>query len=73
MTPIPAMKIIRHRHLGDETEFNTITIGTQYHFNKKTRLNMEYSSRDNSSDTTIIENQNKGVGGRFAIQVTAIF
>lgn len=58
---------------GDETEFNAITIGTQYHFNKKTRLNLEYSSRDNKSDTAAVEAQQKGVEGRFAIQVTAIF
>jgi len=58
---------------GDKTEFNTITVGTQYHFNKKTRLNITYSSRDNKSDTAAVEAQQKGVEGRFAIQVTAIF
>jgi hypothetical protein len=59
--------------LGDKTEFNTITVGTQYHFNKKTRLNITYASRDNKSDTAAVEAQQKGVEGRFAIQVTAIF
>ena len=58
---------------GDKTEFNTITVGTQYHFNKKTRLNITYASRDNKSDTAAVEAQQKGVEGRFAIQVTAIF
>ena len=58
---------------GDKTEFNTITVGTQYHFNKKTRLNVTYASRDNKSDTAAVEAQQKGVDGRFAIQVTAIF
>ena len=58
---------------SDESTFNTVTLGTQYHFNKKTRLNMEYSSRDNKSDTAEVNRQNKDVGGRFAIQVTTIF
>ena len=58
---------------GDETTFDTITIGTQYHFNKKTRLNLEYASRDNKSDTAAIETQNKDVGGRLAVQITSIF
>ncbi len=58
---------------GDESTFDTITIGTQYHFNKKTRLNIDYASRDNESDTTAIDNQNKDVDGRFAIQITHIF
>jgi len=57
----------------DETTFDTITLGTQYHFNKKTRLNVEYSIRDNESDTAIINTQNKDVSDRFAIQVTTIF
>jgi len=58
---------------GDETTFDTITLGTQYHFNKKTRLNVEYSTRDNKSDTTITDTQNKDVGDRIALQVTTIF
>ncbi len=57
----------------DKTTFDTVTIGTQYHFNKKSRLNIEYSSRKNKSDTVAIDNQNKDVSGRFAIQVTSIF
>ncbi len=58
---------------GDETTFDTATIGMQYHFNKKARLNMEYSDRSNKSDTAAIDTQNKDVAGRFAIQVTTIF
>lgn len=58
---------------NDETEFNTLTVGTQYHFNKKTRLNMEFAMRDNKSDTPAVETENKGVSDRFAIQLTHIF
>lgn len=58
---------------GDESQFDTLTIGGQYHFNRKTRLNIEYASRDFSSDTVAVDNQLKGVDGRLAIQVTAIF
>jgi len=58
---------------GDESRFKTATIGMQYHFNKKTRVNLEYSKRDFESDTTLVNNQYEGVKGRFAIQVTAIF
>ena len=58
---------------GDKTEFNTITVGAQYHFNKKTRLNVTYASRDNKSDTAAVEAQQKGVDSRFAVQLTAIF
>ena len=58
---------------GDETTFDTITVGAQYHFNKKTRLNIDYSSRDNESDTAAINTQNEDVDGRLAVQVTHIF
>ena len=57
----------------DETTFETVTLGAQYHFNKKTRLNIEYSDRTNESDTTAVNNQHEGVDGRFAVQVTHIF
>jgi len=59
--------------VGDETSFDTVTLGAQYHFNKKTRLNIEYSDRTNESDTTAVNNQHEGVDGRFAMQVTHIF
>lgn len=58
---------------NDETEFNTMTVGAQYHFNKKTRLNMEVAMRDYESDTAAVEGQAKGVADRFAVQITHIF
>jgi len=58
---------------GDESTFDTTTIGAQYHFNKKTRMNVEYAMRDFKSDTKAIDNNLKGVKDRFAIQVTHIF
>ena len=58
---------------NDESRADTITYGAQYHFNKKTRLNVEYADRDYESDTAAVEDQQKDVGGRFAIQVTHIF
>lgn len=58
---------------GDQSTFDTITIGSQYRFNKKTRLTAAYAFRDFSSDTKAVDNQLKGVDGRFAIQLTAIF
>jgi len=57
---------------GDST-FDTITIGTQYHFNKKTRINIEYADRDFKSDAPVVNANLEGVGGRFAVQVTHIF
>ena len=58
---------------NDESRADTITYGAQYHFNKKTRLNVEYADRDYESDTAAVHAQQKDVGGRFAIQVTHIF
>lgn len=58
---------------NDESRADTITYGMQYHFNKKTRLNMEYADRDFESDTGAPNTQQKDVGGRFAIQVTHLF
>ena len=57
----------------DESRADTWTIGTQYHFNKKTRINLEYASRDFESDTAAVEAQVKDVAGRYAIQLTHIF
>ena len=57
----------------DESTANTITYGAQYHFNKKTRVNVEYADRDYESDTATVEAQQEGVGERFAIQLTHIF
>ena len=58
---------------ANESTFDTITIGTQYHFNKKTRLNIDYADRDYSSDNPVVNANLKGVGGRFAMQLTHIF
>ncbi len=56
-----------------ESDFDTITVGTQYHFNKKTRINAEYSARDYESESPGPSAQQIGVKDRFAIQVTHIF
>ena len=58
---------------NDESTADTVTIGTQYHFNKKTRINLEYANRDFSSDTAAVEAQQKDVAGRYAVQLTHIF
>ena len=58
---------------SDESTADTVTLGTQYHFNKKTRLNLEYADRTFESKTAIVEAQQKDVAGRFAIQLTHIF
>ncbi len=58
---------------NDESRFDTITVGAQYHFNKKTRINMEYADRDFESDTANVNAQGIGVKGRYAVQVTHIF
>ncbi len=57
----------------DETTYDTITVGAQYHFNKKTRMNVEYATRDAESDTALVHSNVKGINDRFAIQVTHIF
>lgn len=57
-----------------ESTFDTTTIGTQYHFNKKTRLNLEYANRDfKSPDAPGVDVNLEGVGGRLAAQLTHIF
>ena len=58
---------------NDESRADTWTIGTQYHFNKKTRINLEYANRDFESDTVAVEDQQKDVAGRYAVQLTHIF
>jgi len=57
----------------DESRFDTTTIGAQYHINKKTRVNMEYSSRDFESDTLPVDVNLEGVDSRMAVQLTHIF
>jgi len=58
---------------SDESTFDTTTIGAQYHINKKTRINMEYSDRSFESDTAGVNAQLVGVDSRLAIQLTHIF
>ncbi len=58
---------------GSEDRFKTTTVGMQYHFNKKTRVNAEYAFRKAESDNAGTQKQFDGIGGRLAIQVTAIF
>ncbi len=62
-----------------EMEFKTMTVGAQYHINKKTRINMEYADRSAEAitwptGTGAGPNDNlDGLAGRFAIQLTHIF
>lgn len=63
----------RNKDLPIKAKFNTWTAGVNYHFNKKTRVTLDYSKRNFSSDATNINNQLKGVKGLVALQVTAIF
>lgn len=58
---------------SDESTFDQTTIGAQYHINKKTRVNFEYSDRDFESNTLAVNNQLEGVGSRLALQLTHIF
>ena len=71
---------IYNRSEGDafgEVEFTTTTYGTQYHINKKTRINMEFADREavavNFAPTAGPNGNLSGVGGRFAVQLTHIF
>jgi len=58
-------------------QFNTVTLGTQYHFNKKTRVNAEVAFRDyEAPDWASGAGPNSNldnVGERYAIQLTHIF
>ena len=60
-----------------EMEFKTLTLGAQYHVNKKTRVNFEYAQRDaDAVDWGSDEGPNDnldGVDDRIAIQLTHIF
>ena len=62
---------------GFEMQFKTLTLGAQYHINKKSRINIEYANRDFTAvdwDANKGPNANlDGVAGRFAIQLTHIF
>ncbi|HUX83225.1 MAG TPA: porin [Halothiobacillus sp.] len=56
-----------------EAKFNTWTAGVNYHFNKKTRVTLDYAIRKDSSVFTPVNNQLKDVKGLLALQVTAVF
>lgn len=61
-----------------EMQFTTLTLGAQYHINRKTRLNFEVANRDfeavDFDDGPTTPNDNlKGVDKRYAIQLTHIF
>ena len=60
-----------------EMEFKTLTLGAQYHLNKKTRINMEYADRSaeavNFASGAGPNVQLDGVDSRIAIQLTHIF
>ncbi len=60
-----------------ELEFRTWTLGAQYHFNKKTRIAVNYAIRNDEAvnfPTGAGPNQNlDGVGNRLAVQLTTIF
>jgi len=60
-----------------EVKFETLTLGAQYHINKKTRINMEAAGRDfNAPDWNSGSGPNAnldGVNMRYAVQLTHIF
>ena len=70
---------IYNRLEGDqfEFEFKTLTLGAQYHINKKTRVNMEYADRNieavNFASGAGPNAELEGVKGRLAVQLTHIF
>lgn len=60
-----------------ESTWRTLTLGAQYHFNKKTRATINYAIRDVETpdfDAGAGPNaQMDGIGNRLALQVTAVF
>lgn len=60
-----------------EVKFSSLTLGMQYHFNKKTRMAVNYEIRDAEAvDWAAGAGPNDnldGIGNRFGVQVTAIF
>ncbi|HHO59371.1 MAG TPA: porin [Thiotrichales bacterium] len=76
---IDARYDVYNRMKGDkfEFEFKTITLGAQYHFNKKTRVNMEIADRSaeavNFASGKGPNDNLDGVDKRYAIQLTHIF
>jgi len=66
-----------NRLVGDALEVNffTVTVGGQYYLNKKSRLTVNYAHRKGSSanNNSALESNLKGIGGRFAIQMIAVY
>ena len=60
-----------------EMEFKTLTLGAQYHINRKTRLNMEVANRSAEAPdwpSKVGPNNNlDGIDTRYAVQLTHIF
>lgn len=76
---IDARYDVYNRLEGDtfEFEFKTVTLGAQYHINKKTRINMEIADRSAEAinfGSGLGPNANlDGVDKRYAVQLTHIF
>jgi len=60
-----------------ESIWTTLTLGAQYHFNKKTRATLNYAIRDvetpDFAEGAGPNAQMDGIGNRLALQVTAVF
>jgi len=66
-----------NRLTGDKLEanFSTLTLGTQYFLNLKTRIVINYAIRNakSANNITALENNLNTLGNRLAIQFTAIY
>ena len=64
-----------NRFIGQphDATFKTVTLGAQYHVNKKTRITANYAFRSFGSDNATQDGVLDGVKGRAAIQITAIY
>ena len=64
-------------HSRITAEFNTITYGVQYHFNRKTKFTLNYATRDaEATDATAppaFKNGLAGIENRLAVQATIVF
>jgi hypothetical protein len=63
---------------ANQHTFDKWTLGTQYHFNPKTRVTLNYEIRDFECDSGLPacaapNNNLKGVGNKVGVQLTAIF
>jgi len=64
-------------HARINAEFNSITYGLQYHFNRKTRLTLNYTTRDAKALSATAPASFKaglaGIENRLAVQATIVF